>query len=202
MNKNKKIFSIALLTIISIAVMIFVLLHGFFYAFSDQISIPSSFQKSLMQEATKDFRLYPTQLRIPSINIDAQVQDVGITKNGNMATPNNFTDVGWFKYGALPGTIGSAVIAGHVDDGFALPAVFSNLNDIKKGDDIYVDTVGGTTIRFVVTDIKTYDYTAPTEEIFNQTNGSFLKLITCAGVWVDKYKTHNKRLVVTAIKSN
>jgi sortase A len=202
MKKNKKIFfyGTLLFTIISVAVMGFVLVNGFLYASPGEVPLSPSLQKTFSRTAKENPDLYPKELRIPAIGVDAKVQEVGITKNNNMATPNNFTDVGWFKYGVLPGQIGSAIIAGHVNDGFALPAVFGNLNDLRKGDNIYLDTVGGDTIHFVVAGIETYDYNAPTVGIFDQKNGSFLKLITCAGVWVEKYKTHDKRLVVTAIK--
>jgi LPXTG-site transpeptidase (sortase) family protein len=143
---------------------------------------------------------YPKKLRVPSAGVDAKVQDVGITKLGNMATPNNFTDVGWFEYGTIPGDKGSAVIAGHVNDGLGLPAVFDGLKNVKVGDDVYIDTFGGKTVHFVVTDIKTYDYKAPTEEIFNENSQPILRLITCSGVWVPQTRTHDKRLVVTAVK--
>jgi sortase (surface protein transpeptidase) len=82
----------------------------------------------------------PARIRIPSIGVDAFVQDVGIGKSGNMAVPTNYDDVGWYRYGPAPGEKGSAVIDGHVDNGFGLPAVFSRLSELEAGDDIYIDT--------------------------------------------------------------
>jgi LPXTG-site transpeptidase (sortase) family protein len=142
----------------------------------------------------------PTRLIIPSLEVDAKVQQVGITKKGNMATPNNFTDVGWYKYGAIPGNKGSAVIAGHVDNGIALPGVFKNLKNIKIGDEILVESETGT-IKFLVTKLDIYDFDAKVDSIFNQKDDYLLRLITCTGTWVPQYKTHDKRLVVTATKA-
>ncbi len=140
------------------------------------------------------------ELSIPSINVDAKVQEVGITKKGNIGTPNNFTDVAWFKNSPLPGHDGTSVIDGHVDNGLALPAVFWNLKDVKKGDDVYMNTSDNGQVHFMVTDIATYDYNAPTDQILAQSKTPTLKLITCTGVYVAAYKTHDKRLVVTAKK--
>ena len=80
----------------------------------------------------------PDRLIIPSIHVDAHVQSVGVAKNGNMAVPTNYTDVGWYRKGPLPGETGSAVIDGHVNNGFNLDAVFANLSTLEEGADIYV----------------------------------------------------------------
>lgn len=212
-NNLKKII---LIIVVGFSFLIFcvALWNTFFYIPSDDITLPVSLKESFIQkditnttikkntvkQKTQEiyFLTYPKELRIPSIDLTARIQYVGITKKGNMATPNNFYDVGWFKYGTLPGEKGSAIIAGHVDNGIAMPAVFKNLNTLSYGDNIYIDTIGGESIHFVVRDMQTYDFDAPTEEIFNENDGKFLKLITCAGIWVDSYKTHNKRLVITA----
>jgi len=149
---------------------------------------------------SKDTKKYPAVLYIPSLGINADVQQVGITKKGNMGTPKNFSDVGWFKYGTLPGRVGAALIAGHVDNGLALPGVFKDLKDIKKGDDIYIDTIGGETIRFVVTSLDTYDFNSSTEKVFTSSGKAELKLITCTGSWLKEFRTHDQRLVVTAVE--
>jgi LPXTG-site transpeptidase (sortase) family protein len=203
-KEYKKLIYVIICTIAAIFISGAIIVRGFFYAPSDEVTLPSYLENSLVNKANPNTtaNLFPKILHIPAINVSANIQYVGITKKGNMATPNNFIDVGWYKYGPLPGAIGSAIIAGHVDDGFALPAVFSNLNKLKIGDNIYVETEGGDIIHFVVTDKKIYDYNAPTEDIFNQNDSSLLKLITCAGVWNEQYGTHDKRLVVTAVKSS
>lgn len=185
-----------------------VLVHATFYAPIDGINLPASVafvdKASLLKTTTNKsvIKIYPTtypqKLRIPLIKVNAKIQYVGITKKGKMATPNNFSDVGWFQYGIIPGEKGSAVIAGHVDNGLAFPAVFSKLEKLSVGDDIYIDQISGNTLHFKVINIKNYDAEAKTEEIFNQNDGNFLKLITCTGLWSEQLRTHNQRLVVTA----
>ncbi len=139
----------------------------------------------------------PARLEIPSINIDAAVLQVGIGKSGNMAVPPNFIDVGWYKYGTIPGQVGSAVIDGHVDNGLALDGVFKHLGDVKLNDDIYIISNGGKRLHFVVTDIQTYPFTdVPTDILFNQKDAARLNLITCEGAWVQGQKTYDHRLVI------
>jgi sortase (surface protein transpeptidase) len=50
---------------------------------------------------------------------------------------------GWFTGGPMPGQLGPAVIAGHVDSRTG-PAVFHRLRDLRPGDQIRVrDGAGG-----------------------------------------------------------
>jgi len=143
---------------------------------------------------------YPVRLKIPSLGIDANVQELGINKKGALGVPSNFTDVGWYAAGTIPGDKGSAIMDGHVDNGLALAGVFKHLVDIAVGDSIYVTEHDGTVIHFIVTGTESFDYmNAPTDLIFNQNNGSYLKLITCGGAWVPGGRTYDRRIVVTAV---
>ena len=142
---------------------------------------------------------YPVRFRVPALGIDTRVQHVGVNAKGNMAVPNNFTDVGWYKYGTPPGFLGSAVIAGHVDNGLSLPGVFKNLSELKIGDDIFVEKEDGSELRFVVTEIQVYPYTlVPRDILFSRTDVARLNLITCEGAWVAGERTYDQRLVVYA----
>lgn len=119
-----------------------------------------------------------------------------------MAVPTNFTDVGWYRYGTVPGRDGSAVMAGHVDNALGLAGVFKRLDTIRSGDDVFVDTENGRRIHFVVTDVTAYPYDqVPTDKLFNQGGESYLKMITCAGSWIQKNRSYNQRLVVTAVRT-
>jgi LPXTG-site transpeptidase (sortase) family protein len=174
------------------------LVHATLYAPSQEVAPTPALEQNFVQNTAS--ASLPTELKIPVLNIDAKVQEVGITKKGNMATPTNFTDVGWYKYGTVPGNKGSAVIAGHVDNGLAFPGVFKHLDNIKVGDDVYVESATGET-HFIVKSLDVYDFDANVPFVFNQKDDYILRLITCTGTWVPAYHTHDKRLVVTAIKA-
>lgn len=188
---------IALITIAASIVFISTLYRAVFRAPTDEIPLPDETVALTNTETQK----YPATLSIPKLNIVAEVREVGITSRGNMGTPDSYENVGWYKYGTIPGEAGSAVLAGHVDDGLSLPGVFANLDNLEIGDDVYVVNREGREILFKVSAINTYDFDEKVPEIFNVSEGSLIRLITCTGSWVKDEKTHDKRLVVTATLS-
>ncbi len=145
----------------------------------------------------------PVRIIIPTAKVNAPVIPVGVTPTGQLGTPSNFVQAGWYKGGVLPGQIGSAVIDGHVDNGAKIPGPFKNLKNVKIGDTIEVSTVASGTLRFRVirTDVyKTQDF--PSQQIFHDNSAALLKIITCHGQFIASKKTYDKRLVVTAILDN
>lgn len=141
----------------------------------------------------------PARLIIPAIGVDAHIQSVGLAwqGTGNMGIPTNFTDVGWYNGGPVPGAPGSAVIDGHLDGKSVKEAVFYDLDKLQPGDLVEVVDQGGTTLHFKVTGSKVYDYNATTTEIFStDLSKARLNLITCTGSWVKAQKQYDKRVVV------
>src|ERR1700727_2277723 len=72
----------------------------------------------------------PLRISIPAAGTDAPIIALGLTGAGNLDTPHNFVQAGWYDYGPVPGQAGSAVIDGHVDNGGFSPTVngiFKNL---------------------------------------------------------------------------
>jgi LPXTG-site transpeptidase (sortase) family protein len=133
----------------------------------------------------------PVQLIIPDININVNIQDLGVTPNGEMDVPDNIIDAGWFKFGSRPGEKGSAVIAGHLD-GRNGKGVFIDLNKLKKGDKLYIKDDNGKFFIFIVREIHTYDPNYDDENIFSLNDKAHLNLITCDGVW-----DTNKKIIVS-----
>ena len=144
---------------------------------------------------------YPDRLLIPALGVDAAIQYLGINAKGNMMAPSNFTDVGWYRFGTVPGEPGSAVIDGHLDNGLGLAGVFKNLDRLQPGDQIEVLTKGGAKVVFAVAAVQAYPSGGvPADFIFNRTGGAYLNLITCDGDWVPSADSYNERLVVFAVK--
>ena len=143
----------------------------------------------------------PLRLVIPAIRLDTRVQQAGLLAGNRMAAPTNFSDVAWYKYGTVPGAAGSAVIAGHLDNGLGLNGVFKNLSKLKAGDEIEVQTASST-VRFVVERLETYPYDQVPGTIFTAADAARLNLITCAGKWIKTPAlgwTVDHRLVVYAV---
>src|SRR5205807_274310 len=139
------------------------------------------------------------RLLIPAIGINAHIESVGVRPDGTMETPvqNPWNDVGWYSAGQRPGERGSAVIAGHLDRPGGNPAVFWHLRDLHVGDKVLVVDAQGKTLRFHVTRIGFYPpREAPVQDIFGNTSGRFLNLMTCAGDWIPTERQTALRLVV------
>jgi sortase A len=144
----------------------------------------------------------PARIRIPKIDVDAKVTDVGLGKTGNMAVPLTFTDVGWYRYGPKPGEVGSAVIDGHVDNGLGVPAVFARMGELEAGDDLYIDTAAGDTLHFKVEENDVYALAdVPLQQVFNRADAPRLNLITCDGNWIKDQKMYDERRVLYAVLS-
>jgi len=142
--------------------------------------------------------LAPWRLEIPALKIDAAIQKTGKTHEGDMAVASNNSDVAWYERGVKPGQTGNAALAGHLNGGPGVPAVFGRLNQLKPGDFIYVkDRAKRTEQRFEVTSLRTYEVNeAPLTKIFGSAQNAKLNLITCAGSWDKARREYNQRLVV------
>ena len=137
-------------------------------------------------------------LSIPKINIiNANVVPVGLTATGAMGVPAGPEEVGWYNGSVRPGQIGSAVVDGHSGWKNGIPAVFDDLSKLRKGDFIYVTNNQGVVSKFIVRKISTYRPNESVPDVFSSDDGvAHLNIITCAGVWNKKTKTHSDRLVV------
>ena len=183
------------ITVIALGLFVWTLADATLFAPGGEISAPWLAKNAPAAHAAST--ALPDRLIIPALKIDASVQQTGVKADGSMGTPSNFTDVAWYKYGPIPGQVGSAVIDGHVDNGLALAGVFKHLADIKVGDDVYVQQKDGSKLHFVVIEIEIYPYKdAPPQKIFGQNDMARLNLITCDGTWVKNDKTYDERLVV------
>jgi len=138
-------------------------------------------------------------LLIPKIAVDAPVEPVHVESDGTLGTPtrNQWEGVGWYQAGPIPGQHGSAVIDGHLDRPGAVPAVFWRLHELSVGDMVTVEDTNGHALHFQVTKVASYPpNNAPTTQIFGNSSGTFLNLITCAGQWIPQQHQTSLRLVI------
>lgn len=139
----------------------------------------------------------PVRLSIPSINVDAAVDSVGMTADGAMDIKKNQDLVAWYNLGPRPGNIGNAVIAGHYGWEDGKGSVFNDLHSLKVGDRVSVGDDKGELVSFIVRGSQSYDPAADATTIFRSyDNKAHLNLITCEGAWNAKRQTYSSRLVV------
>lgn len=153
----------------------------------------------------------PVHLRIPAMQVDAPVMSVGRTSSGVMDAPVSkalnspyWTSVFWYKLGPAPGQAGNAVIAGHVDRVGGDPAIFWSLSTLRPSDRIYITTLQGQQLQYVVTRVTRYSASAPSNAVLNAVFGPstahHLNLITCSGVWTGH--GYDERMVVFTTQVN
>jgi hypothetical protein len=143
----------------------------------------------------------PVGLRIDKLAVDAPVDAYGVNqRTGQMAVPDNVTDVGWYEFGPSPGEPGSAVLAAHVDLAGSGPGVFFDLSTLVKGDEIVVLHADGTESPFRVMARTTYDKEElPLDVIFSRDGPPVLTLITCGGGFNREIRRYDSNVVVYAV---
>jgi sortase A len=183
---------IAFVTLFAIVVFCTTLYRALFVASGDSNIFPPT-----VQTATASGTSLPTRLSIPKISVDATVEYVALSKSGAVGSPSNFTNVAWYKYSPVPGSIGNAIIDGHRDNALGMPGVFTRLSALQPGDDIYVVDATGKRLHFKVTKKDWQKYTdTDTDEIFEATDTANLILITCSGDWDATARQYTDRLSV------
>jgi LPXTG-site transpeptidase (sortase) family protein len=145
----------------------------------------------------------PVRLKLPKINVDAPIEQVGLTSDGALDVPKGPANTGWYNAGPRPGENGSAVIDGHFDLENNPRGVFFDLNKLQAGDKLSVEDETGTTITFVVRESRKYDPNADASTVFRSSDGkAHLNLITCSGVWDTAQQSYSNRLVVFTDREN
>jgi sortase (surface protein transpeptidase) len=125
----------------------------------------------------------PVSLTIPLIGVKTNLITLGLAAGGAMQVPSSTTVAGWYTGSPRPGSIGSAIIVGHIDSKNG-PAVFYRLPELRRGDDVFVKRADGTTAEFRVTAVQTYlKDRFPTEQVYGPTPDAELRLITCGGTF-------------------
>lgn len=149
----------------------------------EQVSIPS-----------------PIELDIPELGIQAKIVPVGIDQDGQVVIPEDIAQVGWYKFGATPGSgQGSSVLVGHRDGRNYGKGAFYNLSSLKPGDTVTLRNADDQVAAYRVTAREsTYKQELPMRELFRETGEEVLTLISCIGVYVPGVG-YDQNVVVTAM---
>lgn len=168
--------------------------------------IVSSSDDNPSEKRSQDFNDYkvpadqPRIIQIPSLDIKAYIQRVGIDKNNTVVAPNNIFFTGWFTGSAPPGDEGISILDGHVRGRYN-DGVFRKLIEISNGEVIKVQMGDESWREFEVLSKKIYDTKDSAKALFSpkiQSGKSELRLITCDGVYDKKTREYSKRLIVIA----
>jgi hypothetical protein len=140
----------------------------------------------------------PIRIDIKSIGASAPVDPLVLNTDGTLEVPKDFSRAGYYTGRPMPGAIGPAIIAAHVDSETG-PAVFYRLRDLKPGDDVSVTRADGTEVLFSVDKVEQHAKDAfPTDAVYGPTPGATLRLITCAGPFNSSARHYRDNLIAFA----
>ena len=149
----------------------------------------------------------PRYLSIERLEINkARILPMGNNEKGELSTPNNIFDVGWYYNSSKPGKGGTLLIDGH-NGGPHVQGVFKALPSLSEGDIIVIERGDGTIFKYSVVE----NISVPLSEandymgvaIRTPLNGKeSVTLISCSGEWSQAQRTYLSRQFVRAILVN
>ena len=126
----------------------------------------------------------PVTLTIPNIGAGSELLKLGLRENKSLEVPPDGpgAPAGWYSGSPSPGDRGPAVLLGHVNAVGGGPGVFAGLRALRAGAEISVLRADGSTAIFTMDRAAAYSKEAfPTLEVYGNTPGPELRLITCDG---------------------
>lgn len=143
----------------------------------------------------------PVTLDIPSIDVHSSLQHLGQAADGSLEVPEGerYNDAAWYRYSPSPGSMGPAVLLGHVDSAAQGPSVFFRLGELTKGDRVSVERADGSVAVFEVDEVRRYpkdDF--PTETVYGDIDHAGLRILTCGGAFDESAGHYVDNIVVFA----
>lgn len=140
----------------------------------------------------------PTHVRIPKIGVDSSLENLALGAGGELTAPVDFDLAGWYSGGVVPGEVGPAIIAGHVDS-VTQPAVFARIAELAPGDEVIVTMASGAELSFTITgSAQSAKSNFPTDDVYSNVPRPELRLITCAGSFDSSIGHYTDNLILFA----
>lgn len=138
----------------------------------------------------------PAKVAIGRLKVDAPVDPAGVTRDGDLAVPEDPDRLGWWIGSALPGDRrGTVLIAGHVDTERDGKGALYRLESLPMGARIDV-RAGDRTIAYEVTARRSYAKSRLPKDLYRRDTPARLVLVTCGGAFRDG--AYDRNVVVYA----
>jgi LPXTG-site transpeptidase (sortase) family protein len=144
----------------------------------------------------------PASVSIPAIGVQSELITLGLNPDGTLAVPEpgpDYDKAAWFDGSPRPGEVGPAVLEGHVDSAANGPSVFYRLGELAVGDRVDVTREDGSVVTFEVYEVRVVpkdDF--PTLDVYGNSGGPELRLITCGGPFDSSAGSYVDNVVVFA----
>ena len=146
----------------------------------------------------------PRYLSISKLGINnARILPMSVNQSGELDTPRNIFDVGWYELSGKPGQGGTLVIDGH-NGGPHVHGVFKKLPSLEIGDIIKVERGDGAVFEYSVVENKEISLTdsdayMSTAAKSPEPGVESVTLISCTGEWSQSQQTYLSRQFTRAI---
>ncbi len=144
----------------------------------------------------------PVSLSIPAIGAKSALLTLGLNPDGTVQVPDlndPQSKAGWYKNSPTPGSVGPAIILGHIDSKKYGPGVFYELGNLKPGDEVDVTRQDGSVAVFKIDGVKSYPKNAfPTLAVYGNIDHAGLRLITCGGTFDPSIGSYESNIVAFA----
>lgn len=144
----------------------------------------------------------PVLITIPAIGVRSPVLTLGQSRSGAMEVPPpgpRYNDAGWYRYSPTPGSLGPAVVVGHVDSAKDGPSVFARLGSLRPRDLVRITRADGSVAVFAIEAVRRFAKAAfPTELVYADTDKAALRLVTCGGPFESATGHYRDNIVVLA----
>ena len=144
----------------------------------------------------------PTSLSIPAIGARSVLLDLGLNVDGTVEVPSlddPASKAGWYRNSPTPGSLGPAIILGHVDSKKYGPGIFYRLGELRPGKEIDVARSDGKIAVFRVDTVHSCAKDAfPSNDVYGNIDHAGLRLITCGGTFDRTLGSYQSNIVVYA----
>ncbi|MEV7456223.1 class F sortase [Pseudarthrobacter oxydans] len=150
-------------------------------------------------------RSEPVVLEIPAIGVRTDLLKLGLRENGSLEVPQDTgsgAPASWYNGSPTPGERGPSVMLGHVNSPSGRGGVFADLRQLTPGTEINVSRTDGSIAVFTVDRGALYSKNDfPTLEVYGNTAGPELRLITCDGYDPDTGRFDDNYVIYAKLKA-
>jgi sortase (surface protein transpeptidase) len=144
----------------------------------------------------------PVSLSIPALGVTSPLLTLGLNPDGTVEVPSlddPDSKAGWYKGSPTPGSVGPAIVLGHIDSKKYGPGVFYKIGSLTPGQEVDVTRKDGTVAVFKIDGVRSYPKDQfPTKDVYGNIDHAGLRLITCGGTFDPNKGSYESNIVVYA----
>ena len=172
-----------------------------------EVEVEELVEEEPTTEEVKEYTVAPDRpryLTIEKLGINkARILSMGINAKGELDTPRNIFDVGWYEGSGRPGQGGTLIIDGH-NGGPHVLGVFKNTPTLVNGDKIIVERGDGLIYKYSVVEnvsvpLSEADAYMRVAARSPETGKESVTLISCTGEWSQSQGTYLSRQFTRAV---